>query len=101
MRREQTEERETTAVIGTQRIKRKVRVFLSNLSSEPRRVLVTERVPVSEIDDVEITVTDAGGFRAGGKDGLFRREVELGPNATEELGMGYEIRAGARVALPI
>lgn len=101
VRREQTEERDTTAVIGTQKIKRKVKVFLSNLSSEPKRVLVTERVPVSEIEDVEITVTDAGGFKPGGKDGLYRREVELGPNATEEMGLGYEIRAGARVMLPI
>jgi uncharacterized protein (TIGR02231 family) len=100
VRREQTEERDVTAVIGTQKIKRKVKVYLSNLAAEPKRVLVTERVPVSEIEDLEVTLTDAGGFKAGGKDGFLRREVELGPHATEELGIGYEIRAAAKVVLP-
>jgi uncharacterized protein (TIGR02231 family) len=100
VRREQAEERETVSVLGTQKIRRKVSVYLSNLSMEGRRVLVTERVPVSEIEEVEITVLDAGGFRQDGKDGLMRREVELGPQGTATLEMAYEIRAGARVVLP-
>jgi hypothetical protein len=78
-----------------------VKVYLSNLSSEPRRVLVTERVPVSEIEDVEITVTESGGWKREGEDGFLKREVELAANATEELGLGYEIRAAARVVLPV
>jgi hypothetical protein len=100
VRREQTEQRETGSVMGTQKIRREVSVYLSNLSTEPRRVLVTERVPVSEIEDVEITVLDAGGFRADGKDGMLRREVELGPQATATLALTYEIRAGSKVVLP-
>lgn len=100
VRRAMTEERETVAVIGTQKIRRKVKVYLSNLSSEPRRVLVTERVPVSEIEDVEITLTDPSGFKREGEDGFLKREVELAANATEELGLAYEIRAAARVVLP-
>jgi uncharacterized protein (TIGR02231 family) len=100
VRRVQTEERETAAVLGTQRIRRKVEVFLGNLSDEPRRVQVTERVPVSEIEDVEVTLTDAGGFKPEGKDGFLRRDVELAAHATEELVIVYEIRAGSKVALP-
>ena len=87
-------------MLGTQKIKRKVKVFLSNLAAEPKRVLVTERVPVSEIEDVEITLTAAGGFKPDGKDGFLRREVELAAHATEELAIAYEIRAGSKVALP-
>ena len=34
-------------------------------------MLVTERVPVSEIEDVEMTVVDAGGFRYDAKDGFL------------------------------
>jgi uncharacterized protein (TIGR02231 family) len=100
VRREQVAESDTTAVIGTQKRKRRVMVFLSNLSNEPRRVLVTERVPVSEIEDVEVTLLDAGGFKASGRDGLYRREVELGPHETAEIGLTWELRAGARVVLP-
>jgi uncharacterized protein (TIGR02231 family) len=99
VRRVQTEERETAAVLGTQRIRRKVEVFLVNLGEEPRRVQVTERVPVSEIEDVEVTLTVAGGFKPEGKDGFLRREVELAAHATEELSIAYEIRAGSKVVL--
>jgi uncharacterized protein (TIGR02231 family) len=100
VRRRRTEERETTTVLGTQRIRRKVEVFLVNLSDEPRQVQVTERVPVSEIEDVEITITDAGSFKPEGKDGLWRCDVELAAHATLELSLVHEIRAGSRVVLP-
>jgi hypothetical protein len=100
VRRAVTEERETAAVLGTQRIRRQVEIFLVNLSDEPRRALVTERVPVSEIEDVEITLTDAGGFKPEGKDGFLRREVDLAAHATLELSLAYEIRAGSKVVLP-
>jgi len=101
VRRAQTDQRETTPVTGTQKIKRAVKVYLSNLSSEARRVLVTERIPVSEIDDVEITLTAAGGFRNEGKDGFLHREVDLAPNATQTLEISYELRASSKVVLPM
>lgn len=101
VRREKIEvERDTTAVIGTQKIKRRVCLFLSNLGHEPKRVLVTERLPVSEIEDVTITLTEPGGFLHEVKDGFLRREVEMGPHETAELTIGYEIRAAAKVVLP-
>ncbi len=101
VRRSQTDQRETTPVTGTQKIKRAVKVFLSNLSGEARRVLVTERLPVSEIDDVEITLTTAGGFRNEGKDGFLQREVDLPANATKTLEIAYELRASSKVVLPM
>ncbi len=103
IRRTQTEERDVTPVIGTQKIRRKISVYLSNLAEEPKRLLVTERLPVSEIEDVEVTLLDAGGFRLEGRDkadGLLRREVDLGPGATQVLELVYEIRAAAKVVLP-
>lgn len=100
VRRTQTEKRDTTAVIGTQKIRREVKVFLSNLGSERKKVLVTERIPVSEIEDVEIALTEPGGFKLEAKDGFLKREVDLGPNATETLELGYEIKAGSKVVLP-
>lgn len=99
MRRKTTEERDTAAVLGTQRIKRKVEIALSNLGGEPRQVLVTERIPVSEIEDVEITLSDAGGARPD-QDGFLRRDVDLAPHATAEITIAYEIRASSKVVLP-
>lgn len=101
VRRSQTDQRETTPVTGTQKIKRVVKVFVSNLSGEARRVLVTERLPVSEIDDVEITLTAAGGFRNEGDDGFLLRDVDLAPDATQTLEIAYELRASAKVVLPV
>ncbi len=101
VRRSHVDQRETTPVTGTQKVRRAVKVYLSNLSSEARRVLVTERIPVSEIDDIEVTLTAAGGFRSEGKDGFLHREIELPPNATQTLEIGYELRASSKVVLPL
>jgi uncharacterized protein (TIGR02231 family) len=99
-RRAVSEQRDTVPVLGTQKIKRSVKIYLSNLGSEPKRVLVCERVPVSEIGDVEIVLGEVAGFERDKKDGFLRREVSLGPNAVETIEISYEIRAGAKVVLP-
>jgi uncharacterized protein (TIGR02231 family) len=101
VRRKQTEQRDTVPVTGTQKVRRTVKVYLGNLSSERKRVLVTERVPVSEIEDVEISLPEPGGFRLEAKDGFLKREVDLGPNANETLELTYEIKAGSKVVLPL
>jgi uncharacterized protein (TIGR02231 family) len=101
VRRMQTEQRDTVPVTGTQKIRRAVKVYLSNLSNERKKVLVTERIPVSEIDEVEIALSEPGGFRLEAKDGFLKRDVDLAPNATETLEFTYEIRAGSKVVLPV
>jgi uncharacterized protein (TIGR02231 family) len=99
-RRHVEEQRDTTAIIGTQKIRRKVDIFLSNLSDETKALTVTERVPVSEIDDVEITVIEAADFSAKDPDGFVRARVSLAPHETRRLSLSYEIRAGSNVVLP-
>lgn len=100
VRRRVDETRETTAVLGTQKITRTVRLFLSNLSDAKKPLQVTERVPVSEIRDVEITVVQTPGMRYDSKDGFARFACDLEPGATRELSFSYRIEAGARVVLP-
>lgn len=100
VRRKVEETRETTAVMGTQKITRTVRLYLSNLSGERKQLLLTERVPVSEIRDVEISVTPAPALRVDGKDGFVRFDADLEPGATRELFFTYRIEAAARVTLP-
>lgn len=99
-RRHVEEQRDTTAIIGTQKIRRRVDVFLSNLSGEARSLTITERVPVSEIDDVEITMLETSDFPSKDADGFLRAKITLAPQETRRLGFAYEIRAGSNVVLP-
>jgi hypothetical protein len=73
---------------------------LSNLSGSTRSVLIHERVPVSEIDEVEIQVLDPGAFKLDAKDGFLRAVVDLGARATKMMSFSYEVRAGSKVVLP-
>jgi uncharacterized protein (TIGR02231 family) len=98
VRRRVDENRDTTTFTGKQVIERTVKVFLSNLSDENKRVEVIERVPVSEIEDVEVSRPTGWTFDA--KDGFARREVELAPHATATLDLSYTIRAAGKVQLP-
>jgi hypothetical protein len=100
VRRMEDEERETQSLTGSQRIRRKVTLFLSNLSGTGRSVLVHERVPVSEIGEVEIQVIDAGPFKLDAKDGFLRATLDVAANATRTMAFVYEVRAGSKVVLP-
>jgi hypothetical protein len=98
VRRELDEERDTAALTGTQKRKREVRLYLSNLSGEKRTVEVQERIPVSEIEGLEVICNDAG-WKIDG-DGIGRRTVELAPGAHEKLTLRYELRASSNLVLP-
>lgn len=100
VRRMEDEERDTQTLTGTQRIRRKVALFLSNLSGTTRSILVHERVPVSEIDEVEIQMLDAGPFRLDTKDGFLRTTVDVAARSTKVMRFSYEVRAGSKVVLP-
>lgn len=100
VRRRVDERRDTVPVIGTQKVWRVVRVFLSHLSGESRAVRVIERVPISEIADVEVQLLGHEGWRPKASDGLIEREVTLGPRECKELQFEYELRASAKVELP-
>ncbi len=100
VRRHVDERRETTAVLGTQKVTRTVRLYVSNLSGEARRVTVTERVPVSEVKDVEVALTQLGGARHDAKDGFLKWELDVAPRGTHELSFVYRIEAASKVALP-
>jgi hypothetical protein len=100
VRRTRDEERDTTTLLGTQKLKRTVKIYLVNLSAEVKHVLCTERVPVSEIEDVEVTLLDAGGWRFTRGDGFAEVAVELAPRATKTLTLVYEIKASSKVVMP-
>lgn len=98
VRRTQEQVRDTTMITGTQKVRRTVKIFLSCLGGERRSVDVTERVPVSEIEDVEIVV-DKSGWTVDPRHGIARQTIEIGPRETRVLTLAYEIRASSKVTM--
>lgn len=103
VRRRVDEERKTTAVTGTQHVERKVHGFVSNTSGDQVRVRIIERVPVSEIEDLQIHVTEAPGLVSEGdaRDGFYSfGDVTLGAGESKELTLTYRLEAKSHVVLP-
>ncbi|WP_437610357.1 DUF4139 domain-containing protein [Sorangium sp. So ce834] len=100
VRRTVDEEQDTSAITGSRKIRRRVKLSLSNLSSDVKRVLVTERIPVSEVADVEIALGEAPGWTLDEEDGFLRGRVELPPKGLKTMSFSYELRAAATVVLP-
>src|SRR5262249_39644592 len=99
VRRRTTDQRDTTPVVGTQKLTRTVRLYLSNLGGEPKQLLVVERVPVSEIEDVEVELHTDARHSFDAKDGFARFAVELAAGETRELELQIRIKAAAKVQL--
>lgn len=100
VRRIVDEEQDTSAITGSRKIRRRVKLSISNLSSIARRVLVTERIPVSEVAEVEVDLVEAINWTLDEKDGFLRSRVELPPKGLKTMSFSYELRAGASVVLP-
>ncbi|CAG0997753.1 hypothetical protein PLCT2_02868 [Planctomycetaceae bacterium] len=98
-KRRQDEKRETGLLMGGQTVTREVALYLSNLSSEARELQVIERVPVSEIEGLEVRAPEPKEWTPD-KDGFMKRTITLEPNATKELKYKYELRAKSNVVLP-
>jgi uncharacterized protein (TIGR02231 family) len=99
VRRQVDEVRDRSALTGAHKLRRTVRVYLSNLSGDPQTVEVAERVPVSEVEQLEIVV-DAGPWRIDA-DGIARLRVDLPPRGGTAVDLAYELRAPASVTLPL
>lgn len=99
VKRRRHEERDRARLTGVKLVERTVDLYLSNLSNEVRTVDVQERIPVSEIDDVEIRL-DAQGWDHDRDNGIVSKRVMVPANGTLELSMMYVIRAKPNVNLP-
>jgi uncharacterized protein (TIGR02231 family) len=99
VRRHVEDRRETVPVLGTQKLTRTVKLYVSNLSGTHKRLSVIERVPVSEIREVEVIALQSTGARLDPRDGMARFEVEVPAGGTQELQISYRIEASSKVAL--
>ncbi|MBI4954924.1 MAG: mucoidy inhibitor MuiA family protein [Myxococcales bacterium] len=82
-------------VLGAWRTREhEVELRLSNLGPTPRRLRVTERVPVSELEKVKVELdpsrTSGGGTQADA-DGFVHFVVELAPFGREKVTLGYAV----------
>ncbi len=80
------------------RSKRTIVDKLSNLGPEPRRVDLVERVPVSEIEKLEIAVDVEATGRDADADGFVRWTVELAPFGREKVVLVYGVHRHADVS---
>ena len=104
VRRRTHETRDTTALLGTQKVRRHVSLFFSNLSDTRRSFEIVERLPVSEIEGLEIELVDdddapARAWKLDPKTGFAARTLTLDGGATSVVKLAYELRAASNVVL--
>ena len=111
--RTETRDRDEAGLLGGWNVQTvRVAVRLSNLGTQARQVVVTERVPISEVDQVEIQTSPADAYLLGADGdnaiqvtarsiddrGLVAWSVELPPLARRAVTLEYRIRSQRGVA---
>lgn len=79
---------------------RTVALFVSNLRPEPARLVIEERVPVSEVEEVTVELLRARCQPAPAevsRDGIARLEIDVGPRTTRECRFVWQLSAAAKV----
>ncbi|HEY1556174.1 MAG TPA: mucoidy inhibitor MuiA family protein [Kofleriaceae bacterium] len=107
--RTETRERDEAGMLGgwtTQTVR--VAVRLSNLGAHARAVIVTERVPVSEVEQVQVQTSPETAYRLAGEPqttvrqiderGIVTWTVELPPHGRRAVTLEYKVKSQKRVA---
>lgn len=97
--RTQAVKREETRITGYQTYTISVSLALSNQSDETVKLELVERIPVSELEEVKVSLLD----RTAGKadpDGLVSLWLTLPPRGTQTQELGFKVEAPSRVVLP-
>ena len=77
------------------------KLFVSNASSEPVHLALEERIPVSEVKEVEVSLRAKDTRPAPSevtKDGIVRFVLELPAREHREVTLAYDVSASAKVA---
>ncbi|AKQ66619.1 hypothetical protein A176_003531 [Myxococcus hansupus] len=93
--------RETSRLTGRKVTTHKVRLFLSNMGAQAVPVAIEERIPVSEVESVEVQLlrehTKPAPSRVS-EDGIVRFELTAAPRSQQELAMDYVVTSASKVA---
>ncbi len=95
------EKREEARLTGRVTKTKTVKLFVSNASAEAARVVLEERIPVSEVKEVEVQVLAKECKPAPGaasKDGIVRIDLDLPANSQQEAKFVWELQAASKVA---
>ena len=95
------EETSEAFITSRRTTKHRVKVYVSNAASAPARLVVEERIPVSEIAEVKVELSTSETKpppRAISPDGIVRFDLALGAAAKQEIELAYEVGASAKVA---
>lgn len=98
--RETDEDVDEARLTGRRTTKKKVKLHISNLRSEGAKLIIEERIPVSEVKEVEVQVLTKDCAPAPStvtKDGVARLEIELGAMATKTAKFTWELSAAGKV----
>jgi uncharacterized protein (TIGR02231 family) len=86
--RTETRERDEAGLLGGWNVQTvRVAVRLSNLGPEPREVTVTERVPISELEQVEVQVGSPEAYKLGKDEPGGEDIAQVIPRAIDDRGM--------------
>jgi hypothetical protein len=110
--RTETRERDDAGLLGSWNVQTvRVAVRLSNLGTHKREITVTERIPISEVEQVEVHASSADAFmleeaeeitqvtaRAFDERGLVTWAVELPPLGRRAVTLEYKVKSQRGVA---
>jgi uncharacterized protein (TIGR02231 family) len=112
--RDETRERDDAGILGGWNVQTvRVAVRLSNLGTEKREVVVTERIPISEVEQVDVQASSPDAYlledehreeitqvtaRALDEKGLVSWSVELPPLGRRAVTLEYKIKSQRGVA---
>ncbi|PTL77696.1 DUF4139 domain-containing protein [Vitiosangium sp. GDMCC 1.1324] len=92
---------DTQRITGKRTRTQLVKLFLSNTGTRPEKVVLEERMPVSEIEAVEVKLLQEQTKPAPSKvseDGIVRFELAAPPRSQQELAFAYSVVSSSKVA---
>lgn len=100
--RRRDQETSRARITGRQSWRFQVQLRVAHVGREPIEVLLRERVPVSELDAVDVAPPSAEPTLSDGpdRDGVCTWRLTLEPRSVRELELGYTVEAASNVRLP-
>jgi len=99
--RQVEEKLDTNRLTGRRTRTHFVKLFLSNTGNRPEQIAIEERMPVSEVEAVEVELLKDKAKPAPAKvsqDGIVRFEVPAAPRSQQELAFAYTVSSSSKVA---
>ncbi|RKH46612.1 mucoidy inhibitor MuiA family protein [Corallococcus llansteffanensis] len=92
---------ETARITGRRTRTQRVKLFVSNMGAKPAALAVEERMPVSEVEAVEVALLKDATKPAPTKvspEGIVRFELDVAPRSRQTLAFGFTVASAAKVA---